>query len=114
MAPPAKETLVSLTTAGISTVATALEWLLLLLARDPVAQDRARADARRGSEMRCPGPGLEKTVLRHTAPQSGVMFMFVFHFSFVLASTFVFMFMPISTFVLVSISRSVFIFTFEL
>ena len=38
------ETLVSLTTAGISTVATALEWLLLLLARDEIAQGKARAD----------------------------------------------------------------------
>lgn len=38
------ETLVSLTTAGISTVATALEWLLLLLAQDRSAQERARND----------------------------------------------------------------------
>ena len=39
------ETIVSLTTAGISTVATALEWLLLLLAEDREAQERARRDS---------------------------------------------------------------------
>ena len=37
------ETLVSLTTAGISTVSTALEWLLLLLASDRKVQEKARA-----------------------------------------------------------------------
>lgn len=39
------ETLVSLTTAGISTVATSLEWLVLLLALNPEVQARARMDA---------------------------------------------------------------------
>eukprot|EP00438_Fugacium_kawagutii_P023205 Skav215674 [mRNA] locus=scaffold278:33396:42686:- [translate_table: standard] len=37
------ETLVSLTTAGISTVSTALEWLMLLLASDREVQSKARA-----------------------------------------------------------------------
>lgn len=37
-------TLVSLTTAGISTVSTALEWLLLLLGHDPEKQRLARSD----------------------------------------------------------------------
>ncbi|CAE7359164.1 CYP71B37 [Symbiodinium sp. CCMP2456] len=53
------ETLVSLTTAGISTVATALEWLLLLLARDEVAQDKARADVRGSRDA----PYLEACIL---------------------------------------------------
>lgn len=39
------ETLVSLTTAGISTVSTALEWLMLLLASDREVQRKARAAA---------------------------------------------------------------------
>lgn len=46
------ETLVSLTTAGISTVATTLEWYLLLMANDRAAQARARraADHTEGAE----------------------------------------------------------------
>eukprot|EP00439_Symbiodinium_sp_Y106_P005279 s5969_g1.t1 len=54
------ETLVSLTTAGISTVATALEWLLLLLARDGVAQGKARADVCQGGRET---PYLEACIL---------------------------------------------------
>merc|ERR1712151_1020103 len=46
------ETLVSLTTAGVSTVATALEWLFLLLARDQNIQTRAREDAKSGGSQR--------------------------------------------------------------
>lgn len=46
------ETLVTLTTAGVSTVATALEWVFLLLARDQNIQKRAREDAQSGGSQR--------------------------------------------------------------
>ena len=40
-------TLVDMFVAGVNTVTTALEWMMLLLAKDPVVQERARADALR-------------------------------------------------------------------
>ncbi|CAE8586054.1 unnamed protein product [Polarella glacialis] len=46
------ETLVSLTTAGISTVATSLEWLLLLFAKHQSAQTQARSEILGQGEQR--------------------------------------------------------------